>query len=126
MGTVSDPKKAVLWYRRAAGQGLPEAQHNLAYMLENAVSTERSPNEAVRWYREAAERGFGPSQFALGSVYMRGMGVERNLAEAWTWLRAAESRQVAGAGEARAALEQEMTPEEMSQARRMAEPRSPR
>ena len=124
LGTVSDPEQAVLWYRRAAGQGLPEAQHNLAYMLENAVSTERSPDEAVRWYREAAERG-GPSQFALGSVYMRGMGVERNLAEAWAWLRAAEFRQVAGAGEARAALEKEMTPEEMSQARKMANPDPP-
>ena len=105
LGTVSDPEKAVLWYRRAAGQGLPEAQHNLAYMLENAVSTERSPNEAVRWYQAA--KGFGPSQFGR-SIYMRGMGVERNLAEAWTWLRAAESRQVTGAGEARA-LEKEMT-----------------
>ena len=53
---------------------------------------------------------------------MRGMGVERNLAEAWAWLRAAESRMVVGAGEARAALEKEMTSEQMSQARKLVEP----
>ena len=100
--------------------------HEIGTMHYLGDGVEPDSDEAVRWYRKAAERGFGPSQFALGSVYMRGMGVERNLAEAWAWLRAAESRQVAGAGEARAALEKKMTPEEMSQARKMAEPRSPR
>lgn len=123
VGVAADVERAVTWYRRAAGQGVDEAQHNLAHMLLNGIGTSASPDEAVRWYTENAIHGFGPSQLALGYLYLQGTGVKGDPAEAWAWFRAAESRAVAGAANARARAEKDLSAEDLNRAKTLAEGR---
>ena len=95
-GVTADRAQAVSWYRRAAGNGVAEAQHN---------------------------HGFGPSQLALGYLYLQGIAVGKDPAEAWAWFRAAESRDVAGAAKARAAAGENLSPADLEKAQQMAKPR---
>ena len=76
---------------------------------------------AIRLFRPLAEKGNPKAQSVLGVMYRRGQGVARNSAHAFVWLTLAAAR-----GDARAKSElrdvsQAMTPEQMSQAREMAQ-----
>jgi len=76
---------------------------------------------AIRLFRPLAEQGNAKAQSALGGMYRRGQGVARNSVRAFLWFSRAAAR-----GDARAKAElrevsQIMTPEELSQAREMAQ-----
>ncbi|HKH00994.1 MAG TPA: sel1 repeat family protein [Bradyrhizobium sp.] len=76
---------------------------------------------AMRVFRAMAEQGNAKAQSVLGVMYRRGEGVSRNSARAFLWFSRAAAR-----GDARAKTElrevsQAMTPQELSQAREMAE-----
>ena len=76
---------------------------------------------AIRLLRPLAEQGNAKAQSVLGVMYRRGEGVARSSVRAFIWLSRAAAR-----GDARARVElrdvsQTMTPEELSQAREMAQ-----
>jgi TPR repeat protein len=76
---------------------------------------------AIRLFRPLAQQGNAKAQSVLGVMYRRGEGVARSSARAFIWLSRAAAR-----GDARAKVElrdvsQTMTPEELSQAREMAQ-----
>ena len=76
---------------------------------------------AVRLFRPLAEQGNAKAQSVLGVMYRRGEGVARSSVRAFIWLSRAAAR-----GDTRAKAElrdvsQTMTPEELSQAREMAQ-----
>jgi TPR repeat protein len=76
---------------------------------------------AIRLFRPLAEQGNAKAQSALGAMYRRGQGVARSSVHAFLWFSRAAAR-----GDARAKVElrqvsQTMTPEELSQAREMAQ-----
>jgi TPR repeat protein len=76
---------------------------------------------AIRLLRPLAEQGNAKAQSVLGVMYRRGEGVARSSVRAFIWLSRAAAR-----GDARAKVElddvsQTMTPEELSQAREMAQ-----
>jgi TPR repeat protein len=85
----TDEAGAMRWYQRAAAQGLPEAQRDLAFLLLN----DKPPKiaEAIAFYRQAAERGDAEAAYQLGVLYDRGQGVrpDANQRNAW-WQRAAD------------------------------------
>jgi TPR repeat protein len=75
---------------------------------------------AIRLFRPLAEQGNAKAQSALGVTYRRGEG-SRSSVRAFIWFSRAAAR-----GDARAKAElrdvsQTMTPEELSQAREMAQ-----
>jgi len=72
-----DPKN--LRYR--AEHGEPEAQCNLAVMLESEGEVE----QAAVWYRRAAEQGVAHAQFNLAVLLHNGHGVEQNFVAAVEW-----------------------------------------
>jgi TPR repeat protein len=82
-GVKADPKKAAIWFKKAAAQGKHLAEYMLGeiYRLGNGVK--KSHPEAARWYQKAVDGGFAPSQFALGNMMMidRGEGVPKNTTE---------------------------------------------
>lgn len=78
-----DPTQAIEWYRKAAAQGLPEAQRELAFMLINAKPPQTA--EAVSLYTAAAQRGDAEAQYQLGALYDRGLGVPPDLAQRQAW-----------------------------------------
>jgi hypothetical protein len=76
---------------------------------------------AVKVFRAMAEQGNAKAQSVLGVMYRRGQGVARSPVRAFLWF----SRAAKG-GDAKAKAElhevtQAMTPEELSQAREMAQ-----
>jgi TPR repeat protein len=76
---------------------------------------------AIRLFRPLAEQGNAKAQSVLGVMYRRGEGVARSPVRAFIWLSRAAAR-----GDTKAKVElrdvsQTMTPEELSQAREMAQ-----
>ncbi|MBQ4479124.1 MAG: sel1 repeat family protein [Victivallales bacterium] len=57
--------EAVKWFRKAAGQGLAEAQYNLGVCYATGLGVEQDYAEAVKWFRKAAEQGNAGAQVAL-------------------------------------------------------------
>ena len=83
--------EAVDWFRKAAEQGLAEAQFYLGKCYENGEGVEQNLTAATKWYRNAAEQGNADAQFFLGKCYEKGWGVGKNHNEAVKWVsKAAE------------------------------------
>ena len=69
-GVERDEQEAVVWYRKAAEQGLPEAQYNLGVMyrqgrgvelidsVTGASMAEHNKSQALFWYHRAGENGY--------------------------------------------------------------------
>ena len=59
-GVEQDDEQAKHWLLKAAENGMPEAQHDLAYILhESGEDDERA--DGMRWLITAAEQGYGPA-----------------------------------------------------------------
>ena len=106
---------AASWYRYAAEQGLPSAQHNLAHMYEmgQGVPADYAMSAAVMWYRRAAEQGYSAAQLNLGALYTEGRGVRRDDVQAYKWLT------LAGAAHNRNFVAQRMNPKQIAMAEQL-------
>jgi TPR repeat protein len=82
-GVKADPKKAAIWFKKAAAQGNHPAEHELGEIYLFGKGVKRSQPEAVRWYQKAVDGGFALSQYALGNIILidRGEGVPKNTTE---------------------------------------------
>ena len=74
--------ECVKWLRRAAQNGLPEAEYELGFVYEDGNLVWRSFRKAVEWYRKAAEHGIPEAWVNLGHCYHYGKGVARDCREA--------------------------------------------
>ena len=86
---------AVIWFERAARQGLAEAQYQLANMYTfgmASVPADTDPSRiAAQWYFEAANQGHAEAQYSLGILFLTGSGVTQSNEEANKWIaRAAQ------------------------------------
>ena len=89
--------EAAKWCRKAAEQGLAEAQYKLGLKYENGWGVPINHAEAVKWLSLAAEQGLAEAQFNLALKYDEGYGVPENDAEAVKWYRKAAEQRHAGA-----------------------------
>ncbi len=76
---------------------------------------------AIRLFRPLAEKGNAKAQSVLGVMYRRGQGVARSPVRAFLWFSRAAARGDAKAKAELRGVSQTMTPEELSQAREMAQ-----
>lgn len=83
IGVERNIDQALFWYRKAAEQGVAEAQFNLAHLL---VTEELSATAAAEWMRKAADQGMVDAEFLMGVIYAEGIGVVADRAEARRWL----------------------------------------
>ncbi len=118
-GIPESLEEAAKWYRLAAEQGYADAQNNLGVLLENGDGVSSNYEEAMEWYLAAAESGNRDALNNIGVMYMTGVGVRRDFVKAVMWFH------VAGKGDPAAAsnkkfLIKRMTPDEISQAERLA------
>jgi len=86
LGVARDVDKAIEWYKKAADQGLAEAQFNLAHLL---VSEDISSVAAADYMLKAAEQGMPDAQYLMGVTYAEGIGVEPDEEKAKLWLKRA-------------------------------------
>ena len=75
--------------RRAAAEGDPAAQFEVAARYAEGRGVRQDREEAAEWYGRAAEGGLAPAQYRLGSIYEKGIGVPKDAAAALEWYRRA-------------------------------------
>ena len=61
-------------YARAAEEGHPVAQYNVAMMYANGEAVNVDYQQAVYWFRKSADQRFAPAQLRLGELHYFGMG----------------------------------------------------
>jgi len=98
---IGNYTQAVDWYRKAAEQGVAEAQYLLGACYANAQGVTEDDAQAVYWYRKAAEQGYANAQFKLGYAYHFGQGVTKDEAQVVYWYRKAAEQ---GYGDAQGML----------------------
>ncbi len=102
-GVEQNIKEAARWYRKAADQGLAQAQyalglmcvaagskeydhHTLDFMCENRESDECDHRNAIDWYLKAAEQGHVGAQYELAEVIYDYYGDrDHDLVDAYNW-----------------------------------------
>jgi len=119
-GVPQDYGEAVRWYRLAADQRFADAQFTLGVMYAKGQGVPQDDAEAVRWYRLAAVQGYATAQFNLGILYGKGQGVLQDYVQAHMWASLAAAQNQALATKLRAALADDMTPEQIAEAQRLA------
>jgi TPR repeat protein len=82
---IENIEQAVMWWARAAGQGDPEAQYNLALMYGKGQGVEKNLTLAFSWLVKAAAQGVPSAQARLGLMYATGEGVALDPVEAHKW-----------------------------------------
>lgn len=99
-----DPARGLLWLRRAAEAGYPQAQMTLASMLVQGEELQQDKDEAFYWASRAADQGFVPAYMMLGMMYENGDGVAQDTDQARGYYRQAVEGGFAPAQERLAAL----------------------
>lgn len=90
-GVARNYSKALEWYSKAAGQGLPEGYYNLGVCYEVGMGTASDMAKAGAAYAKAAELGLPVAIHKMAGMYLKGAGVPQNSATAMRLLiRAAD------------------------------------
>ena len=113
------------YYTKAADAGYPNSQYNLGMMYLIGQGVDASTDQAVQLLQKAADGNFAAAQLQLGSMYESGQGVTQNLVEAYRWLSQAAANGNAQAAQARDSLAQRLTPDQISQAQKLASGSTP-
>ena len=87
--TDGDPVEAFRWEQKAAEQGFPPAQNNLAFCFQNGTGTTKNPEKQFFWYQKAAENGITESQHQLAQCFLHGIGTSQDFQQAIYWLQQA-------------------------------------
>jgi len=106
--------------RRAAEDGDPAAQFDLAVHFGLGLGVSQDYAEAVRWYRAAAEQGETRAQNNLGWMYGTGRGVPQDFAHAYAWYSVAAAAGNDLARRNRDAVAAQMAPSQVEAAQRLS------
>jgi uncharacterized protein len=85
-GVPRNPAEAIVWYRKAAEQGLQVAQHFLGLAYVNGEGVRPDEAEAARWFSRAAAQGFSQAQYMLGLMTVDGRGVQKDPVQGYALL----------------------------------------
>ncbi len=122
LGVPQSNVEAVKWYRRAAESGHERAQQNIGVMYEQGAGVPQDFSEAANWYRKSAEQGNVFAKINLGVLYERGIpGAPRDLVQTHMWYNLAAAQGHADAAQLRDDIAEDMTPEQVAEAQRMAQ-----
>ena len=88
-----DFAEAALWYRKAAEQGVSQAQNNLGVMYKDGQGVRQDFSEAARWFQMAAQQNNTLAQLNLGILYLQ----QKDTTTAIHWLQQASQRGNSGA-----------------------------
>jgi uncharacterized protein len=108
-GVQRDDDEAIIWYRKAADQGLPIAQYHLglAFLFGDGVQPDQV--EGINWIRRAADQGYPLAQLFLGFAYASGLGVKLDPVIGYMWASLAMQRNVIDARRVRDSFSGVMT-----------------
>ncbi len=89
-------------------------------MYNNGQGVPQDQPEAFKWYLKAAEQGNALGQNNLGEMYAQGQGTTQDLVQAHMCFNLAAAQGNTKAQENRDELAQQMTPDQISEAERLA------
>ena len=98
-GAEQDYVEALRWFRRAAAQGVADAEYALGvWYVDGRGGLEPDDMEALRWFRRAAAQRVADAQNVLGYWYLNGRGgLEQSDEDAVRWFREAADQDLPGA-----------------------------
>ena len=76
--------------------------------------------QAANWYRKAAQQGNSLAQLAMGDFYKEGHGLSKDIVQAYMWYSLAASQGEKGAAKILEDLQLQMTPTQITEAKRLA------
>ncbi|MGN1033040.1 MAG: tetratricopeptide repeat protein, partial [Intestinibacter sp.] len=85
-------KNAFKWYKKAAENGLPDAQYNLAGLYMNGLGIEENREKAFEWYEKVAEQGHIESKLCLAICYEQGIGTDMDEKKAFNIVKSIEDK----------------------------------
>ncbi|MDB6063937.1 MAG: Sel1 domain protein repeat-containing protein [Pedosphaera sp.] len=96
-----DFTNALVWYRKAAEQGVANSQYELGTLLMNGgydsmfhrVKSTEKMDEAIKWFILSGRQRFLQAEIALGHFYKDGQGVKKDWVEAYKWYSLAHDGQ---------------------------------
>ena len=118
-GVEQDFDEAFEWTKRAAEQGHLDAQFNLGSLYLDGQGTQISVLEGVNWFTQAAKSGHANSAFTLAKMYQKGDFVDSDLVAAHAWAAQSEINEHPEASILKDEIEQDLSVEEIRQARRV-------
>jgi hypothetical protein len=126
-GVQQDFNAAATWLRKAADQDDAAAQSQLGLMFFKGQGVPQDKTEAVTWFGRAADLGDAQAQYYLGLSYANSEGGESDKVRAHMWLNIATAHFPASdisdrsaAAKERDLVAEKMTPQEISEALRLA------
>jgi TPR repeat protein len=117
---TQDFTEAMKWYRLAAAQGNAMAQRGIGDMYCNGKGVLQDKAEALRWYMMGAVKGDASSQYNVGMMYAKGDGVVSDYVQALMWWTLSASGGSELAVKGKDMIEPMMTPEQISEARKLS------
>ena len=115
-----DYATALREWRPLAERGDPSAQFRLGSLYENGDGVPRDFATARQWYEKAAAQGDAKAQFYLGIQSAYGEGGPLDLVQAHMWYSLAAGNGNAHAPGYRDDLARQMTPAQLTEARKRA------
>jgi localization factor PodJL len=125
-GVTANLTMARQWTERAAASGNRRAMHDLGVYFARGEGAPLDEGAAFRWFRQAAELGVADSQYNLGVLYQQGRGVGASPSEALFWFSVAARQGDSDAAAHATALEAQLSPQQVQQARARAQAFQPR
>ncbi|MBF0262199.1 MAG: sel1 repeat family protein [Magnetococcales bacterium] len=125
-----DYQAAMHWWRLAADRGDAHAQNSVGTLYDNGKGVPRDYREAAKWFLLAANQGHVMARRNLGWMYEKGQGFKKDLVQSYMWQYLAEQGRRKGQGTNPSGmipcrlcepLAKRMTPEQVRQAREMAQ-----
>jgi uncharacterized protein len=96
------------------------AAYCMAVIYRKGLGLASDQAETVKWLNRAADLGSGRAAVELGEAYWKGYGVPRELVSAYMWIWIAFNSKIAGADKDEQALRDEMSSQDVEQAKKKA------
>ena len=118
-GVEQNFDEAFEWTKRAAEQGHLNAQFNLGSLYLDGQGTQVSVLEGVNWFTQAAKNGHANSAYTLAKMHQEGDFVDSDLVLAHAWAAQSEINEHPEASSLKKEIAQDLSTEEIRQARRI-------
>ena len=124
-GVAQNDGEAAKWFKLAVAQGDPLGQYSLGVLYYSGRGVAQDYREAARLYQLAANQGMHTPQFDLGFMYAQGQGVPQDRVQAYKWFQLSAPGMLEKAVGALDNLTKSMSPEQISEARKLVNGTSP-
>ena len=115
-----DEHEALFWYRKAASEGIAEAEFAMGEIYRNGEGVSADDRQAFEWYRKAADHGLAQAQVEIGEMCLHGEGTPAKAVEGLAWLYVAAMQGSEDAELSKEYAEQRMADTEISRARSLS------